>query len=429
MNPIDVLIIGAGAAGLAAAGKLVAAGRSIRILEARNRIGGRAHTVHDPKWHLPIELGAEFIHGRPTETWTLARQSSARVYDFATEHWFSSGGKPIKEHNRWEGMQQVLQRLDRVADRDRTFDEFLRDECADIDAPSRTMARAYVEGLNAADASKVSAQSIKSSDDAGDEIEADVPFRIIDGYDRVLGAVSSQIDPSTISLAVIVNSIEWSSDGVVVRTTAGQRFAARRLVITLPIGVLLAKEGEVGAVTFEPRLPRQTASAIEHLRMGPVVKVLLRFHEAFWEAGEWRDASFLHSPGSAFPTWWTMLPIRAPLLTAWAGGPAAARLSHRPAEEVLGIALQTLSAMLGVSEEMLRNKIAAWHVADWQADPFARGAYAYALVGGVDAARQLSEPVRDVLFFAGEATYPGYSGTVAAALASGYRAAEQVLAR
>jgi monoamine oxidase len=163
------------------------------------------------------------------------------------------------------------------------------------------------------------------------------------------------------------------------------------------------------------------------MRMGPVVKVLLRFHRAFWEAGPWRDMAFLHSPGNVFPTWWTMLPCRAPILTAWAGGPAAAALSNRPPIEVLDAALITLASLLGVTGPTLRTELAAWHISDWQADSYARGAYAFATVGGADASKRMAEPVEDTLYFAGEATHSGYTGTVAAAIASGQRAAAQVL--
>ena len=90
-------------------------------------------------------------------------------------------------------------------------------------------------------------------------------------------------------------------------------------------------------------------------------------------------------------------------------------------------AISTLSPLIDVKRSTLRHELVAWHVSDWQADPFARGAYAYTVVGGASAVTQLATPIQSTIFFAGEATHPGYAGTVAAALASGKRAAEQVL--
>jgi len=129
-----------------------------------------------------------------------------------------------------------------------------------------------------------------------------------------------------------------------------------------------------------------------------------------------------------FPTWWTQLPMRVPLLVGWSGGPAAERLADKSEDEILSAALGALCRMLGTTESFLRERLAASYVADWHADPFARGAYSYVPVGGLDAMKQLAQPVENTLFFAGEATHhEGQSGTVSAALATGYRAAREVI--
>jgi len=114
-------------------------------------------------------------------------------------------------------------------------------------------------------------------------------------------------------------------------------------------------------------------------------------------------------------------------LVAAEGGPAVAALSYKPHQEIVDIALQSLSVFLGIAPADLRSRLEASRVCDWQADPFARGAYSYTLVGGEGAGEMLASPVEDTLFFAGEATHAGPSGTVAGALASGYRAAAEIL--
>jgi len=427
MSGTEIIIIGAGAAGLAAGVKLAEAGKSLLILEARDRIGGRVHTVRDEHWPFPLEFGAEFVHGRPTESWELIHRAGLRAYDVSNDHWQSRDGKPLKESEGWSQLDEVMQRLDRVKKKDKSFLDFLKEECPDLSPAAKAMAKAFVEGLDAADATLVSARSIGDSESDGDTFDADKPFRIIDGYDRLIESLAKPLVPTTIELSAVVSSIQWSRGNVKIETRDGRRFEAERAIITLPIGVLQAPGGETGAVRFDPLLPQRMSEAINQMRMGPVVKVLLRFNLAFWEEGAWRDLAFLHSPGAVFPTWWTMLPWRVPLLTAWAGGPAAAALSDRPAGEVLDAALGTLAPLLDVKESMLRTELAAWHVSDWQVDPYARGAYAFALVGGADAATTLVQPIDQTLYFAGEAAHSGYTGTVAAAIASGRRAARQVL--
>jgi monoamine oxidase len=429
MTHTSTIIIGAGAAGLAAAASLAAAHEPYLILEARDRVGGRVDTVHDPRWPLPLEFGAEFIHGRPKVTWDLVHHAGLRAYDVADEHWQSKDGKPQKHSEGWSGLDEIMRRLARVGQQDLTFLDFLHQHCADISGPAIAMAKAFVEGLDAADASLVSARSIGASEKDGETFDADTPFRLFDGYDKFLNALAQPIPAEMMHLKTIVRSIHWSRGQVAIQTTDGRKFEAARAIITLPIGVLLAAYSEPGAVDFKPPLPEKMHDAIHHMRMGPVIKVLLHFYRAFWEEGPWRDMAFLHSPGSAFPTWWTMLPCRAPMLTAWAGGPAAQKLSHLPPAQVLDAAVETLACLMGVDPNTIHTHLAGWHVSDWQSDPFARGAYAFATVGGADAAEQMSQPVDETLYFAGEATHPGYAGTVAAAIASGRRAAAQITSR
>jgi monoamine oxidase len=262
------------------------------------------------------------------------------------------------------------------------------------------------------------------------------------GYDAVIRQLHAALDRqrTELRLNTIVTAIHWRRGQVRVETTsarhsglrsagetpAPQTFRAPRAVITLPLGVLLADPGQMGAVEFDPDLPKKREAAGK-LRMGPVVKVILRFREAFWERRGMEDLCFLHAPGAPFPTWWTCLPIRAPVLTGWSGGPKADAQSHQPREAVLDSALDTLAHIMRVPRKESDEQVQAAHVCDWQADPFSRGAYSYLAVGGVDAPKQLAAPVENTLFFAGEATHQEMSGTVAGAIGSGYRVAREVL--
>ena len=117
--------------------------------------------------------------------------------------------------------------------------------------------------------------------------------------------------------------------------------------------------------------------------------------------------------------------MRAPILTAWAGGHAADRLlaEGAPAER----ALDSLATAFGLKRREIDRLVDSAHMHDWQADPFSRGAYSYAAVGGKNAHTALGRPISSTLFFAGEATSGDQTGTVAGAIASGKRAAREVL--
>jgi monoamine oxidase len=136
--------------------------------------------------------------------------------------------------------------------------------------------------------------------------------------------------------------------------------------------------------------------------------------------------SFLQTGSSPFNVWWTAYPIRAPVMVAWAGGPAAAALAGLSAEEVASKAIGSLAESLGVSRARVASRVVATWTHDWRSDPYARGAYSYVRVGGVGSSRRLARPLDGTLFFAGEATEEEHSGTVEGALASGLRAARQV---
>jgi len=149
--------------------------------------------------------------------------------------------------------------------------------------------------------------------------------------------------------------------------------------------------------------------------------VALAFDEEFWRRRA-PGVAFFHSPGAAFPTFWTPLPTRAPLLTAWAGGPKAARLTGQPSRKLIEDALRSVSSVFGRLPPLMGA-----YVQDWQADPWSRIGYSYVLVGGAGAREELALPIQETLFFAGEATDAEESGTVAGALRSGQRAAKEVL--
>ena len=171
--------------------------------------------------------------------------------------------------------------------------------------------------------------------------------------------------------------------------------------------------------------------------MGDARRVILAFESPIWEEVAKsrlpKDASiammsFLHGDDPGFPVWWTMMPVRAPVLVGWAGGARATAMIGASPEEVIGRAVASLARSLGMTKRHIAAAITSAWTYDWGSDPFARGAYSYSMVGGSDAAKTLSRAVEDTLFFAGEACDGGgRNGTVHGAIASGARAAKQIV--
>jgi monoamine oxidase len=430
----DVVVIGAGAAGLAAARKSTAAGRRVAIVEARDRVGGRIHTIRPAGWPLPIEAGAEFIHGRPRETWDAVGAADLVACQVSESQWRSVDGRPrsLEFDDLWE---KVFGRLKQLGG-DLSFAEFLARDCPDLTPERAAQATAYVEGFNAADSRLVSSFWLREADAASGQGGQAGLFRLYAGYDRLVHWLLAGIErgASELFLSTIVSGIRWQPGRVEVETvsatsrTALAPIQASCAVVTLPLSVLRAPRDAPGSVEFIPDLADKWG-ACESLLMGPVVKFFLRFRSPFWEEQGLGEFGFLHAPGEEVPTWWTTNPMRTSVLVGWAGGPAADHLARLESSQLLNRALDSLSRMLSYDRQRLGAILDAWQIADWQADPFSRGAYSYVGVGGLDAPRRLAEPVADTLFFAGEATDARLGGTVAGALASGYRAADEVLRR
>ena len=399
---VDVLVIGAGAAGLAAAAELARAGRSVLVIEARDRIGGRCLTRRLPGVPAPVELGAEFIHGRPEATISLLKRANVAAVDSTRTQRVAVAGV-LKPVNIFAEAQRVARA--EVKGRDVSFRTFLARRR--LPKLTRALATMMVQGFDAADPARASAREI-IEEWSGGGLGVSQP-RPQGGYGPLLEFLAREIP---IQLQTVVREVRWKRGSVELRGTfRGEPWSAwaPRAVISVPIGVL-------------PSLVREKRAALAKLESGPVVRVAMAFREAFWEKAH-PGVAFFHSPNAPFPTFWTPLPMHAPLLTCWAGGPKASRLTGRSETVLLRNALESVRSVLGNTAEPL-----AYLMHDWQADPFARGGYSYVKVGGTGARAELAQPLEETLFFAGEATDTEQSGTVGGALASGLRAAREVIA-
>jgi monoamine oxidase len=442
-NP-DVIVIGAGAAGMSAAIDLANAGLSVTILEARDRIGGRIFTVSDPVHQLPVEYGAEFIHGLPSEIWDLLNRNKVVVREVDGEDWCVEDGR-LKTCDFLSAADEVL---DKLNDRepDESFAEFLRKYSSTVkDSPQQrhaeNWATRYVTGFNAADPALVGVHWLVAGMRADEKIEGERAFRAQHGYADLVDILHRQLRDARVSIrqSAVVRSIDWKRGRVEISASSPDSFkiSAPRVLVTVPLGVLQARADDKGAIQFSPDLPSPKQNAIRNIMMGKVIRVTLRFRERFWaglpkspesKSRTMESMSFLLSEDDWFPTWWTMMPRKSPFITGWAPFHCAERLSGKGQSFVVEQALATLHRVLGVSAKELEALLDHAYVHDWQSDPFARGAYSYGKAGGEDAPLALGLPVEDTLFFAGEATdLTGHNGTVHGAIASGRRAAAEIL--
>lgn len=439
----DVIVLGAGAAGLAAAAELGRAGVSVTILEARDRIGGRMFTQRDPVCDAPIECGAEFIHGLPPEIWEPLQARNVRITEVNGDLWCFRKAR-LCSCDFFSEVDDILRKMDTNAP-DESFLSFLK-RCyigkggpKEQEASERALA--YVTGFNAADPDRVGVHWLVKGMKAEEQIEGDRAFRSANGYQDLLDIFCEELAQVGVhtQTQTVVESVRWtagrvevSADGV----SEPRKFEAACVLVTIPLGVLKAEPDDEGAIQFTPALPQTKLDALKKLEMGKVIRVTLRFRNRFWDTISAPGAenktlsgmSFLLSDDEWLPTWWTTMPEKLPIITGWAPFRCAERLSGKSHDFVVDRCLQTLSRLLNIGLEQITPLLDAAYFHDWQSDPFSRGAYSYGAVGAGGAQEALASPIDNTLFFAGEATdTTGHNGTVHGAIASGRRAAKDIL--
>jgi len=438
-----VIVVGAGAAGLTAAVELARARVPVTILEARDRVGGRMFTQRDPVCQAPIEFGAEFIHGLPPEIWEPLQAGNVKIEEVRGEPWCFQKGR-LCGCDFFSEVDDILKKMDDRSP-DESFLSFLKRCCDPKNDPKKReayeRALAYVTGFNAADPDRVGVHWLVQGMRAEEQIEGDRAFRAANGYQDLIDIFCGELERAGVHIQtkVVVSSIRWSQGRAEINTDrAGVplKFEAERVLATIPLGVMKAATDDEGAVRFDPALPRTKLDALTKLEMGKVIRVTLRFKNRFWDiipapgkdGKTLSDMGFLFSDDEWFPTWWTTMPRKLPIITGWAPFRCAEHLSGKSESFVVERCLQTLSRLLSLGLEQITSLFGVAYFHDWQNDPFSRGAYSYGALGSDGAQEALARPVENTLFFAGEATdTTGHNGTVHGAIASGRRAAKEIL--
>jgi monoamine oxidase len=427
----DVIVIGAGAAGLTAAAGLARRSFRVILLEGRDRIGGRVLWTEASDGRESVELGAEFIHGKAPETTALLRRTGSSRVALDGEMWTRrpSGAVELDKTDFRASTDIFAPALDLKTDE--TVDRYLRR--FEHDAPMAQkveLARAFVEGFDAADPSIASVIGIADELCSGVDYATHRPSR---GYAPLIAELRKEcIDAGvTVVLSAVVRRVRWQRGEVVIEAMSGAERRAlrgRAAIVTVPVGVLRAQRD---AVAFDPELPAGTREALDKIEMGHVMKVALRFRSRFWARvgeGRYRHASFFRVPAGKFPAYWTQQPLAGAAVIAWAGGTQATALAALSISALVATAFDEFSGLFG-DPNAAREEFIDGVMHDWSSDPFARGAYSYIAVGGSGARAKLGAPIENTLYIAGEATSTdGQGGTVNGAIATGERAAREAAA-
>ena len=422
LREADVLVLGAGISGLAAARTLVDKGLSVIVLEARDRIGGRMWT--DTSLGLPLDLGASWIHGVTGNPITrLAKQFDVQTVasDYDNGVVFGFDGRKISDtefaemEDLFDSIYSEVEKMQEDTESDmplqQAFDQVISSR--NLSVEELRQLQFVIQGNFAlelgADPDELSLWEWDQDEEFDGE---DVVFP--EGYNQITDGLANGLD---IRLGIKVVSISYSADGVDVETSSGT-YGGDKVIVTFPLGVL--KQAEV---KFDPPLPESKQSAIDRLDMGVLNKVYLKFSEAFWDE-EIEGISYVGERTGEWCDWLNFMPyINEPVLMAFHGGAKGYALEELSDDEIIAGAMKTLRVIYGNSI----SEPESYLITRWGKDPLAFGSYShippFASGDDYDA---LFEPVDDVLYFAGEATNREHPATVHGAYLSGVAAAEEI---
>ena len=421
----QIIVIGAGIAGLAAAATLVAEGYTVTVLEARDRIGGRIWTNRDLGFAL--DLGASWIHesvGNPITTLAQSFGAATTPTDYENIEIYGSRGRPVRDRllaraervygSLLERAETVQGRLRRDRSIGRVVNRRINRQRRKLRQVVRWIANSQIVTATGADLDQLSLAYFGDDDGfaGGDDL-------FPGGYDQIVTGISQGL---TVTLNQSVSTVEYGTGGVTVQTQ-DTSYNGDRVIVTVPLGVLKA-----GSIIFTPGLPDSKQVAVNGLAMGVLNKIALRFPTRFWSSIPDFISNTTPNEIGEFLNWSHYLPTANALL-GFVGGSFGISLEDQSDEEVVALALKTLRRIYGSAvpepDAVVRTR--------WNSDPFAFGSYSYIPVGGFgEYLTELAIPIADAngvnrVLFAGEATTREYPNTVHGAYLSGLREAQRIV--
>ena len=406
MGECDVAVVGAGAAGLGAARRLAAAGLAVKVLEARNRLGGRAWTACDPSG-LPIELGCAWLHSADeNELGALAIRSGLTI-DKTRPPWRTQindiGFPPADQAEFRAALARLFARLDEAgeAEADQSADRLLE--------PGNRwnlLLNATSSYMNGVELDQLSVHDFWRYHDTG------VNWRITEGYSSLMTALGAGLD---VELDCPASEINHAGARLRIETPRGD-LRSRAVIVTVPTCILSA-----GGLKFRPRLPDKIEAAAV-LPLGLADKLYLRIDSA----EEFPKDSHLYGALDRVQTCsYHVRPFGRPLIEVYSGGQFARELEAEGEAAFASFAIGQLAALLG---EGIRKRLHPIAATAWARDPYALGSYSHAMPGHAEARTVLAAPVDGRLFFAGEACMVHDFSTAHGAYRSGVAAADDVIA-
>ncbi len=440
----DVIVIGAGVAGLEAAHELDSEGKKVVVLEARDRVGGRLWTDHYSDYAL--DMGGSWIHGLNANSdglenpiYKIATTNNIIVKKTnATEINYDSSGKLVDDdsfneyHNKYE--QFVSEEEERtiphtwktttvedVMNKFGTFKNLNETELAKL----RHVIEGNIDMELGTSSNETSLENILwASGTFREDTETEVIFP--EGYNQIVNCLAGGLDIRHAN----VTKVNYAKHPIVVSTDKEGDFKAKYVVSTLPVEVL-----KNNAVDFSPPFLENKTNAINNLRMGTMDKVYLIFNKTkdpFWNTDKtWINRiSYDKREDGTYDTSWKYFfnmhkYTGQPILLAFNTADSAVKLENEDDDSIKRQVTEVLRKMypnktIPEPEKIVRTK--------WAEDPLSRGSYSFIGVGGsLSDIDELAKPIDNKLFFAGEATSPYYYGSVHAAYITGYRAAQEIL--